>query len=463
MVPLWVVVNTIERSLRKQVKHVAPMKAMRQAWERYVEFHTRAPFKFRYIAMIGIVAFPIYGLIWSYVFPQPYENWTLRLIGAVLCAGLLTDQLWRGPWRRAFLLYCYFALMLCLPAFFTFMLLMNDANPVWLMSLMAAILFVLLLYDVFNAFIVTTLGSLVGLAAFWATDGLQPVPVAYVASLPIYLFSIAAFLFLSYGERRVAQEQLQAASLLASKIAHEMRTPLLGVSLDTERLRLDFEELARIVEWAQAHGWPGPKVDERALRQMDAALIRIGKHTMNANLVIDMLLTTVTQNRFDDNALTIVSLTDVVEEALERFHFQDDERGRVRLHLEAPALVRGPEVLLVHVVFNLLKNSLRAISARDDGLIEIFITEDANRSYLRCRDNGRGIDRDVLPLIFMPFVTGGRFMHGTGVGLPFCKFVVEGIGGTISCVSSPTNGTEFVLSIPRAYDGATTVAPSQGP
>lgn len=438
---------------------------MRQAWDRYVEFHTRAPFKFRYIAIIGIAAFPIYGLVWTYIFPQPYENFTLRIAGSILCAGLLSDPYWRGPLRRYFLVYCYVALMLCLPAFFTFMLLMNGANPVWLMSMMAAILFVLLLYDVFNAFVVTVLGSALGLMAFWTIEGLQPVPMAYVASLPIYLFSIAAFLFLSYGERRVAEEQLQAASLLASKIAHEMRTPLLGIALDAEQVRRDLSDLAEVAEPRAFEQGSTHEACHPDVVQMDKALVRICKHTLNANLVIDMLLTTVTQSRFDEKALDVVALQDVVEQALERFHFQDDERQPVRLYAEAPGSIRGPEVMLVHVVFNLLKNSLRAISGRPDGRIDLHISENATTCYLRCRDNGRGIDPEVLPLIFMPFMTGGRFMHGTGVGLPFCKFVVEAIGGRISCVSAPSCGTEFVLAIPRARGDEVPVAgtPSHGP
>jgi len=437
------------------------MKSMLQGWERYVEFHTRAPFKFRYIAIIGVAAFPIYGLVWTYVFPQPYENWTLRVVGSILCAGLLTDPLWRGTRRRAFLVYCYVALMLCLPAFFTFMLLMNEANPVWLMSMMAAILFVLLLYDVLNAFVVTILGSVIGLVAFWAVAGLQPVPAAYIASVPIYLFSITAFLFLSYGERRVAEEQLQAASLLASKIAHEMRTPLLGISLDAERVRQDIHELAAVATLRTTESNPTAVVEVPDVDQMDKALARIRQHTLNANLVIDMLLTTVTHSRFEDSDLHLISLPQVVEGALERFHFQDEERERVDFQVDAPALIRGPEVLLVHVVFNLLKNSLRAISGLADGRIELRVSEDASTSYLRCRDNGRGIDPEVLPLIFMPFMTGGRSMHGTGVGLPFCRFVVQGIGGTISCESRPPRGAEFVLAIPRAKaDEAAVTAPS---
>ncbi len=119
--------------------------------------------------------------------------------------------------------------------------------------------------------------------------------------------------------------------------------------------------------------------------------------------------------------------------------------------LTASALsrVRGSDTLLIHVVFNLLKNSLKAIEAKGHGTIDIIVTQDAHLVRIEFRDTGIGIAKALLPFIFFPFVTGGNNMHGTGIGLAFSKLAIEGLGGSIVCQSEEGNGTTFLITLPQ--------------
>ena len=67
-------------------------------------------------------------------------------------------------------------------------------------------------------------------------------------------------------------------------------------------------------------------------------------------------------------------------------------------------------------------------------------------------DNGIGIARDKLKLIFMPFgqasVSSTREYGGTGLGLAITNNIVQSVGGTITCSSELDKGTTMVLSVP---------------
>ncbi len=63
---------------------------------------------------------------------------------------------------------------------------------------------------------------------------------------------------------------------------------------------------------------------------------------------------------------------------------------------------------------------------------------------------GTGIAADKLPSIFQPFYTSLEQGTGTGMGLSFCKMVMDGFGGAIACRSKLGEFTEFELKFPKA-------------
>lgn len=420
-----------------------------RAWTSYVEFHTRAPFKHYYLALIGLVTFPGYYFVWTYVFPQPYENLVLRAIGTLLCITYLLRERWPAALQAWYYPFTYISMMLGLPAFFTFMLLMNHANAPWLMSTMAALVFVVLVYDIVNVVLVTLAGSIIGILCFYAVAGYQPLPTAYIATAPIFAFTLAAVMFLAYSERSIAQEKLLAAKLLASNIAHEMRTPLLGIRLDSERLHDEIEMTFHGCNDATAAADKSFTDDQKHSFQAQlAAAARIRDHALGANQVIDILLTNLGQPRPAPDDFKSYSYREVIETAVKRFHFRSGESELITCSGDLDAKFRGSDLLMVHVIFNLIKNALKAIEAKGTGGMQISIRSNKSSTTMIFSDTGIGIPKDLLPCIFMPFVTGGRRMQGTGVGLAFAKYVIDSFGGKISCQSEMDHGTCFIIELP---------------
>ncbi len=127
------------------------------------------------------------------------------------------------------------------------------------------------------------------------------------------------------------------------------------------------------------------------------------------------------------------------------------------------AYIRGEAARLENALINLFLNARDAIPKT--GIITFSSGVEQVRESVRCfdgfipsgnyvifriSDNGTGIDRDVLPHIFEPFYTTKEQGYGTGFGLASVYSTVSELGGGITIVSEPGNGTEFSVYIPQA-------------
>ena len=101
---------------------------------------------------------------------------------------------------------------------------------------------------------------------------------------------------------------------------------------------------------------------------------------------------------------------------------------------------------LNQVLTNFITN---AIKFTNEGSIKVGydLIDDQIRFYVK--DTGIGISNDMREKIFDRFVKLNSFIQGTGLGLPICKSIVEGMGGTIGVESEVGKGSEFWLKLPR--------------
>jgi two-component system, CAI-1 autoinducer sensor kinase/phosphatase CqsS len=432
--------------------------AYRRAQRSFVEYHAHAAFKTRAAALIGMIGFPVFYFVWSYMLPQPFESIVLRAIGFVLSAFVFFLPR-SPPWLRSHsALLSYVTLWYTVPFFFTIMLFLNGGTDVWQLSLVSGFIYLVLLCDTINAFILGLTGSLAAFLVYGLLSGDLIVPSAYINVLPVLAFVLCGVTFLNYSNNLVLVEKMTAIGGLAAHIAHEMRTPLLGIRLDADKIQKIVPDLMDALVWARAHGWPG-RIPPAIQAGMPHALERIGQHTASANSVIDMLLmnAAVTKGRAE---MGTCSARATIETAIERYHFRTGQRELVDLDTRREFTYSGVEVLMVHVLFNLMKNALRAIEKGRGGRISISLRGGAQRNQIVFKDSGPGMPPEVARNIFLPFFSNEAIGIGTGIGLSFCRSVVESFNGTIACSSQLGVGTEFVISLPRMpighEDGSTT-------
>ena len=132
---------------------------------------------------------------------------------------------------------------------------------------------------------------------------------------------------------------------------------------------------------------------------------------------------------------------------------QAEEKG-LQLRVEAPAnlpaiFVDGER--MTQVLNNLVSNALRYTNS---GEIVLSGTAVSDEIELRITDSGVGIAADELPHIFNRFYRADQSRHRTvdstsGLGLAIAKAIVEAHEGKITAVSTPGEGTTFIITLPR--------------
>ena len=159
----------------------------------------------------------------------------------------------------------------------------------------------------------------------------------------------------------------------------------------------------------------------------------------------------------------LIDIASVVARAIETVQpLIDAKNHRLKISMPSHALnLNGDPVRLTQVVGNLLTNAAKY--TEPNGVIELVASHRAGKiCELIVRDNGIGIEPELLPRIFEMFVQGDhrstKSHGGLGVGLTLVKNLVELHGGTVSVQSDGLNkGSEFVLHLPLAMSSESNV------
>lgn len=402
-------------------------------------------------AILAIVTFPLYYYVWEFVFPQHYESLALRLIGSTLFVPMLFSRHWPEWMKRLLPYYWYVALLYSLPFFFTYMLLRNNGADVWIGSALVAVFVMILLLDWVTLIAQFVLGSSLAYLAFTLTSDASLPQFARWDYIAIASFAVIAGAVTNYDAERIRIEQERAMLATAGSIAHELRTPLLGIRAGATGLGNYLPTLVESYRLAQAHGLPVGAIRTAHLDQLAGVAERIDAEARQSNAIIEMLLVNARSTDSAAQALQTCSISACVEAALRRYPFSDAERALVSLQKGGEFEFRGIELLTVHVLFNLIKNALRHVAQAKKGEITMRV-ETSPRHRLIVRDSGGGIAPDVLPHIFERFYTadGNGGVLGTGIGLAFCRDVMTSFGGSIDCISVHGEFSQFELTFPPA-------------
>lgn len=397
------------------------------------------------IKLFGIIMcinYPLYWLIWGQ--NSDKIDISLRLIATFLCLGLLLKNFWPKKRRNFFLIYWHITLTFCLPFFFTFMLLKNQVSAVWLMNCMSALFFNLLVTPIIGFFITMILGVSLGSLAFFLFIGNFEINLGVVDLYSIFwTFFGALVIGATFSQRKIQlhQEKLHGMKSLAGAIAHEMRTPLLTLDAMAHKLK---KLLPNVINGFKQSSLFSES--DKTVELLNALPISIKKTTRGAFNIINILLMNLREEKSNET-IKICSMSDCIDEALEEYHLSNEEKKLIIWKKELDFNFKGSPILIKHIFFNLLKNALYYIKAAHKGKIYIHTSSINNYNVLYFKDTGKGMDSYTLQHIFDSFYT--RTSHGTGIGLAFCKRVMEELGGSITCRSKENKYAEFILKFPK--------------
>lgn len=123
--------------------------------------------------------------------------------------------------------------------------------------------------------------------------------------------------------------------------------------------------------------------------------------------------------------------------------------------------VSGDIGRLEQVLVNLLNNARDAKGRRIDVVADTVRQRDRDFVRIAVEDAGHGIPADILPRLFVAFVTSKPRGKGTGLGLRVCRRILEEMGGSISAGNRPEGGARFEILLPALAPAAALSTPSK--
>jgi len=242
-------------------------------------------------------------------------------------------------------------------------------------------------------------------------------------------------------ERVHLEEQLQisdkmaSVGLLAAGVAHEVNTPLTGISSFTQMLLSNADP------------------EDPKTRMLE----KIEQQTFRAAKIVNGLLNLSRSGGSSSEENAPVDLNAVISDVLSLLEPQvAASKVKVRRELcPTPALVVGVEHKLQQVFLNLFLNARDAMPK--GGWLSVETRLEDGQVVAEVADTGSGIPSEHLSRIYDPFFTTKLIGKGTGLGLSITYGIVREHEGTLTCQSAVGQGTRFTVSLP-----ASAAAPRSG-
>ncbi|MGH9879762.1 MAG: sensor histidine kinase, partial [Nitrososphaerales archaeon] len=121
-----------------------------------------------------------------------------------------------------------------------------------------------------------------------------------------------------------------------------------------------------------------------------------------------------------------------------------DSKADVNFSHSGSVFINGDKERITQVISNLVQNSLKFMK---EGTVEASITKNGSEAIITISDQGEGIHPEILPRLFVKFVS--RSDGGTGLGLYISKGIIEAHGGRIWAENnSGGKGASFHFTLP---------------
>jgi len=253
--------------------------------------------------------------------------------------------------------------------------------------------------------------------------------------LGVLAITMGLILVGSQRARRLARLQMD----FVAGISHELRTPLAVISSAAENI---------------AHG---VVEDKQQLVRYGNTIVKQSRQL--TQLVEQVLQFAATQQPHGKQGLGRVSIPEVVEAALEGTSAMAAAAGFTVERRIEPGLppVNADFAALVRSLQNLITNAVKY--GGEQRWLRVSAAPASGKGTeieLAVEDRGIGIGKDEIEHIFEPFYRSPAVsesqIHGTGLGLPLARTIIESMGGRLTAKSELGKGSSFVIHLPAAKE-----------
>ena len=228
--------------------------------------------------------------------------------------------------------------------------------------------------------------------------------------------------------------------------AHELRTPIMPILGTAELLKTEIEE--------DASG--DNKADLEWKKYQVEVIIRNAQRLETlANSILDVTriegqLLVLNYEKFD-----LIELISSIIKEYKRNQMTNTNKivPEFGIH-DSDIIIKADKDKIAQVMFNLLNNAFKFTMKKQTEKANIWIScqrQDNNMAVVSVKDNGMGLDSDIMPRLFTKFATSSSSLGGTGLGLFISKSIIEAHGGRMWAENrAEGNGAAFYFTIPLA-------------
>ena len=227
-------------------------------------------------------------------------------------------------------------------------------------------------------------------------------------------------------QQLVTSEKLASIGLLSAGVAHEINTPLTGISSYIQMLQKKFTD---------------PHYSQ-ILEKIEAQTDRVSKIIKNLlNFARNPSETSFHRVNLMEGLKEIVSL---IEYKLKAMNI------KLEMNLSPVNPIWAQSERLQQVFINIILNAIDAMPK--GGILQIDLSQVGSEAVIKISDTGTGIKKQHLPHIFDPFFTTKGIGKGTGLGLSICYAIIKEHEGHITVESELGKGTIFTITFPINLD-----------
>lgn len=381
---------------------------------------------------LGLVAHPIYWVIWTYWFPQPFESAELRFFCSALSIPIILRHHWPNGAKQFFSGYWFVFLMFQLPITFSYLTFKNDFSSIWLICATLMVIVLPIFYPNLKLFLGNLLAG-VGIAyvLYFISAGqhlvLQQEHFTYLLPLPIGVILIMVFSY-TIKQEKIKQEEIKQKNkifkALAGSIAHEMRNPL-----------------------SQIHGaihlLKNNKISNNdEFRDYYEDVIDV---INSSHQIIDITMDAINEKPINKKNFQLISALDICNEAVSDYAYKESKYSKKVSISGCDFPIEVDPVLVKYILYNLIGNALYYVQSMPNA--GIVISMFAATRQIEVRDTGPGIAPENISKLFDSFFSVGK-EGGTGLGLAYCRRTMQALDGEIYCESKLGKYTAFRLSFP---------------
>lgn len=192
------------------------------------------------------------------------------------------------------------------------------------------------------------------------------------------------------------------------------------------------------------------------LQMVSSNLTKIEQHGSNTSRILKAMEEILKEHNLAKKRIDITMLGRHLNGLIHQYYQNEIRRMNITVSLNIPEQsiwIEGNEKQLGKILMSLISNSIYAIDRKYRkhayaAEISLTILTDTHKVYLHLKDNGTGIDSNIIGMIFDPFFTTKTTSEATGVGLYLSREIIIDHGGDITATSVAGEYTEFTITLP---------------